>query len=372
MSMRSLARPVVLLLVCTFFFAISRVSFAQVSDAGEVENSGQKLGQWVRALQADLIAEKFDALDTEADQLRAEKTRIPGGEWQLRVFYVALDAPQQTDQDSLEHIAHLEHWMSQRPASVTARIALATSLTRWAWVARGNGMANTVTPEGWRLFGERMKEAQVILEGSAKMPNMCPQWYSAMLTVGNAQGWDAKRMRKILDDGIKFEPGYYYLYLQYANYLLPKWYGHPGDSASFARTSADAVGGNQGDTLYFQIAVGLIKRGDGDFPVHDMDWQRIQRGYQGLISQYGAARRPENELAFIAWKFQDVAIARQQFSLIGDNWSRGVWRDRNYFDRARDWSKSPTAAPLPGQTDGTSRQQDQSEPAAVSLPIQPS
>ena len=50
----------------------------------------------------------------------------------------------------------------------------------------------------------------------------------------------------------------------------------------------------------------------------------------------------------MAWKFQDAAVARQQFTLIGENWGRAVWRDRNYFDRARDWAKAPTVAPLPG------------------------
>jgi hypothetical protein len=79
-----------------------------------------------------------------------------------------------------------------------------------------------------------------------------------------------------------------------------------------------------------------------------MDWPRIQRGYQAHASRYGATRRTENELAFMAWKFQDAAVARQQFTLIGENWGRAVWRDRNYFDRARDWAKAPTAASLPG------------------------
>jgi hypothetical protein len=199
-----------------------------------------------------------------------------------------------------------------------------------------------------------MKEAQVILEGSAKMPTMCPQWYSAMLMVGNAQGWDAKRMHQILEDGTKLEPGYNYLYEQYANYLLPKWHGHPGDSSSFAASSADAVGGDAGDILYFQIATNLIKRGDVDFPIHEMDWQRIQRGYQALTSQYGVARRPENQMAFMAWKFQDAAVARRQFAVIGDKWGPAVWGNRDYFDRARDWAQTPTPGLLPGQGSGPS------------------
>lgn len=296
--------------------------------------------QWKRSIESDLIDEKFDDLDRMADQYRREKSRLPGGDWRLRIFYSALDAPQQTDKDTRDHLAHLEHWMRLRPESITARIAFATSLTRWAWVARGTGYAKNVSPEGWRLFDERIKQAHTVLEGAANMSMMCPQWYSEMMTVGLAQSWDASRMNDVFDRGVQFEPGYFYLYRQYANYLLPKWEGHPGDAAAFAKSSADHLGGDVGDLLYFQIATVLIKRGDSDFPVRQMDWERIQRGYQALSTQYGASHRTMNELAFMAYRFHDATVARQQFTLIGDKWSRGVWRDRRFFDRARDWSRA--------------------------------
>ena len=361
MQIRSLARATLLLLAPALLIVVPVGDlYAAAQQASGVEAPGQNFDQWKRDLQADLVAEKFDDLDQTADRLRMGKTRLSGGEWELRTFYTTLDAPQQTEQGSEEHIAHLEHWMSQRPNSITARVALATALVRWAWVARGHGMGNTVTPEGWRLFVARIAQAKVILEGSAKMPNMCPQWYSAMMAVGNAEGWSTARMHQLLEDGLNFEPGYYELYLQYANYLLPKWYGHPGDAASFAASSADAVGGSGGDVLYFQIATNLIKRGDDDFPIHQMDWARLQRGYTALSVQYGGSHFRENQLAFMAWKYEDAVVARQQFTLLGDHWSRDVWRDRNYFDRARDWSLAPTGGPLPGQA---------SRPVNVSNPL---
>ena len=306
--------------------------------SGDDDEIASSMEQWTHSIGLALIQEKFVDLDRMADQYRREKTRLPGGEWRLRVFYLALDAPRQTDEDTRDHIAHLEHWVQQRPDSITARVALATSLHRWAWVARGHSYADKVTPEGWKLFNERMKEAQSTLEAAAGMSGMCPQWFSEMMAVGLAQSWDAARMKEVFDRGIQFEPGYHYLYLQYANYLLPKWDGHPGDASAFAKTSADGAGGSAGDLLYFQIATILIKRGDGSFPVKEMDWDRIQRGYQALSAQYGTSRRTMNQLAFMAYRFKDATVARQQFEAIGDRWSRGVWGDRELFDRARDWA----------------------------------
>jgi hypothetical protein len=267
--------PVLLVLL----LAASSAARAQAADSTadeSADDAGLHEHQWIRSIQSDLVSDKFDDLDNMANRYRREKSRLPGGEWRLRLFYSALDAPHQSDQDTRDHLAHLEHWTRQRPDSITARVAFATSLTRWAWVARGNGYAKTVTPEGWRLFDERIKKAQAVLEDSANMSVMCPQWFSEMMAAGLAESWDASRMKDIFDRGVQFEPGYFYLYRQYANYLLPKWDGHPGDAAAFAKSSADHLGGDSGDLLYFQIATILIKRGDGHFPV-----QWIGTAYSG-------------------------------------------------------------------------------------------
>jgi hypothetical protein len=335
-----------LLLISVFLLAALFTASAQSADprpeSADDEKSEASVEQWSHSIETSLIAEKFADLDRMADEYRREKSRLPGGAWKLRLFYDALDAPHQTDQDTLDHLAHLQHWAEQRADSITARIALATSLHRWAWVARGHSFADKVTPQGWRLFNERMKQSQTTLEAAANMTPMCPQWFSEMMAVGLAQSWNAARMKEIFDRGIQFEPGYYYLYLQYANYLLPKWFGHSGDASAFAKSSADAVAGSAGDLLYFQIATVLIARGDDSFPVHELDWDRIQHGYQALSAQYGTSRRSTNHLAFMAYRFKDAAVARHQFEAIGDRWSRPIWGTREHFDRARDWARSPS------------------------------
>ncbi|MGO8756521.1 MAG: DUF4034 domain-containing protein [Terracidiphilus sp.] len=290
-------------------------------------------------VEADLVEEKFDDLDQMASQFRSDKSRFPGGSWKLTTFYEALDKPMLTDKDTLDHLAHLKRWVAQRPESITARVALAASLHRWAWVARGNGMANTVTSEGWRLFDERIQESLDVLNAAANLHERCPQWYSEMMIVGLAQSWDEARMRKVFEQGIQFEPEYFRLYKQMANYLLPKWDGKPGDAVAFATTAADRVGGDQGDEIYFHIAVEVIGKNGRNFGAKEMDWPRIQRGYQALTAQYGTTGWLENKMAYFAYEFRDATVARRQFERIGDHWNRGVWRDRERFDKARDWAQ---------------------------------
>jgi len=307
---------------------------------GSVENSRLDMRQLRRTIQSDLKEEKFDELDRIADQFRREKTRLRGGGWVLRAFYSDLDVDPQTDQQTIDHLAHLEHWMTQRPDSITARVALAQSLRSWAWVARGRGYADKVTDEGWRLYNERLAKADAVLESPMKTSVRCPEWYYGMLAVGFGQGWAAGRMKKILEQGLQLEPEYYFLYRQYFTYLLPKWYGKKGDASAFAKSSADKVGGDAGDLLYYQIATSLIARNNSDFDVLEMDWSRIQRGYKVLLTKYGGSSGTKNQLAYFACRFKDAQVARQQFALIGEEWSREVWGDRKRFDQASDWAKA--------------------------------
>jgi hypothetical protein len=317
------------------FFVSSFASAQGVVNTQSAEHEGMGPNH----VRASLVAERFDELDQTADLYRREKTRMKGGGWSLREFYAALDSPQLSDKDTIDHLAHLERWMAVRPQSITARVAMATSLTRWAWVARGNGFAETVTPEGARLFNERIGKAQAILESAAALPTMCPQWYLEMMTVGLAQEWEQSRIQQVFERGVQFEPDYFYLYNSYANYLLPKWDGKPGQAAKFASDSADRIGGDAGDLLYYRIAAVLIRPGQGNASVADVDWSRVQRGYKALCAQYGATKYNINELALLAYLFKDASVAREQFALIGDDWSGTVWKNRKHFDRARDWSQ---------------------------------
>ena len=315
--------------------------------AQESEDISAHEGQMIRTVRAYLVEEKFDEIDRLADQYRRTKERWSGGNWKLHTLYEALDAPHQTDKDTVDHLEHLRHWMTARPESITPRIALATSLHRWAWVARGNGTADKVTAEGWQLFDQRIKEAQAVLMGSRDMKVMCPQWYSEEMTVGLALGWPPRQMEELFDRAVQFEPDWQFYYKARANYLLPKWYGQQDDATKFAKQAADRLGGDAGDRMYFEMATVIIKRGNGNIEplMKKMDWDRIQRGYQELVRQFGPDHTQKNRLAFMAYQFKDQSTASQLFASIGNEWTPSVWKNRNFFEKARDWSTGRTSWP---------------------------
>lgn len=186
-----------------------------------------------------LLRENFAELDKMADAVRSSKARFPGGGWKLSRFYEAVNnrdaGGYEADADWQSHLALLQRWTAARPQSITARLALADAYLRYAWAARGEGYANTVTDQGWRLFQERTKQAAKVLADAATLPSKCPQLYELAQEVALASGADKSQQRAIFEKAIEFEPLYFAYYQRYATALLPKWGGRAGRNGSVCR-----------------------------------------------------------------------------------------------------------------------------------------
>jgi hypothetical protein len=302
------------------------------------------------AVAALLKQENFKELDCLADAARSGKTKFPGGMWILHNLYAGLDQPTRqhaTEVDWRNHLARLERWVAARPNSITARVALAQSYAGYGWVARGEESSDTVSDSGWKLFRARHAKAKAILDQAARLRNKCPEWYVAMQQVALALGWEPEQAADLLRQAIAFEPGYYYYYRMQANYLLPKWFGQKGDTEQFAAESADRIGGDAGDILYFQIASELVCTCD-DPQFRHMSWPRVQKGYAALEKQSGHSFLNLNLLALMAVKAEDAEVADSTFKQIGDNWYENTWRKESYFDRSKKWASelAPSAARL--------------------------
>lgn len=100
--------------------------------------------------------ENFTVLDSVAAAERAGKTRFPGGGWKLYAFYSAVEStevkPPATEAEWADTLDRLKRWAAQRPDSVTAQVALGYGYLNYAWQARGQGDAASVTAEGGRLM----------------------------------------------------------------------------------------------------------------------------------------------------------------------------------------------------------------------------
>jgi hypothetical protein len=303
---------------------------AQAPSTDDLEDSAAT--RHLKSNIADLFKRgDYAEIDRIADGIRQDKTRLVGGGWLITRVYQALEATKDTTPE--EHIAQLNAWIAARPQSITPRVALARAYIRDAWAVRGSDDADS-----GKVFAERIELAKKTLEDSANLTPMCPDWFFQMQTVAMAQGWDKRRAGTLFEQAIRFEPDYLYYYQGYARYLLPKWDGKNGDDVAFSKQIADAVGGSKGDFIYYQIGIVVLGICNCTVQENPLDWARLERGYRVQGEMFKNTNYDTNQLALLAWRFHDRAVAKQAFAAIGDRWSKNVWKNRSHFNKARAWA----------------------------------
>jgi hypothetical protein len=311
----------------------------------DTKDDVRAIDKYGAALTKLLVQEKFDELECIADSDRSTRARFSGGLWKLHNFYVSIQEPRghATAEDWTNHLQRMNRWVTAKPASITARVALASAYIRYAWAARGEDFADKVTESGQRLFDQRTEKARQILEQASSLQARCPEWYLAMQFVAQGQGWDRAKAESLFNQASAFEPKYQYYYRAYANFLSPSWYGGDGDPEKFLQQAADRIGGGQGDILYFQVASYMVQGVPG-INVERLSWPRIQKGFAETEKQYGASLTNLNWLAYVAEHMSDAMVADETFARIGDNWSEDVWGTKDRFDSSK--TGAANAAPM--------------------------
>jgi hypothetical protein len=297
--------------------------------------------------------QNYEQLEKEAEEAQTTKARFPGGVWKLYVFYEALDAAgrsnKATENDWMYYQFLTQEWMKQRPDSLTARIARAEAYLNYGGHARGDGYADTVTDDGWKLFHSRVEAARIELNRAAKLKEKSPYWYEAMQHVAKAQGWSKSDAKELFEQAISFEPTYYHYYREYAGFLLPKWYGEDGEAEAFAEETAKRVQGREGLFLYFEVvSVITCPCGGEDAAEHlkRLSWPRIKQGYEALAQLYGTSKLKRNRYASMAFSANDFATARQMFTEIGEDWEPAVWWNKTNFGKTKELVAKRAGLPL--------------------------
>jgi hypothetical protein len=287
---------------------------------------------------------EFAMLEMTAGVARTEQPKFAGGVWMLYEFYdglgrpIAIAAP--ADWDS--QIAAVKKWIAAYPESATPRIVLAKVCIERGWQARGSGYANSVNDSGWGTFFENIATAKSILLEAAKLKEKCPYWYEAMQAVALAEGWDKAQARELFDQASAFEPAYYHYYREYANFLLPKWYGEDGETQAFADEVLKRVSEPDAFIIYYEIAGLMACQCDKDRDSLDgISWPKVKVGYAALVRRNGTSSLKVNRFAYMTFVANDKPAAHDPFAEIGDSWNHQVWRNQLNFETARAWALNP-------------------------------
>lgn len=206
---------------------------------------------------------------------------------------------------------------------------------RYAWDARGTGYAGSVTPEGWRLFRERLQKAENVLLQSKPYASSIPLWYNQMLQVKFLLDRPATEQIAIFDEGRKRYPAFYPIYFVVANFMAPKWGGDWKVLDGLVNSSVKAVGKEQGEELYVRLYWRIADdMGPGDELFRDTraSWPRMKRGFEHLMARYPKSVWNLNNFAHFACMAGDRKTYRKLRKSIGKHVMDDAWQAQPSLD----------------------------------------
>lgn len=284
-----------------------------------------------------LAAHNFTELDRIAAELRSSKVQCANGVWHLRSFYdgFAMLPDYLPESAWTDRIAIFQAWIKERPSSITARVGLASVWCEWAWRARGGNYAPRVPAKGWQLFRDRLTEAAKVLADARNLNDKCAGWWDVAQRVALGEGWDRTKYDQLFEDAVRFDRLYTGFYTNKNNYLLPRWFGKPGECAAFAEAAANRLGGEEGDILYARLV----------WRLHSMDvfpngsivqqagasWPRVRKGLESILNRQPRSIAAASELCYLCGQQGERDRMKQLFMQMGPFVDTTVYGDNRRF-----------------------------------------
>ncbi len=294
----------------------------------------KELIQWLRTKQ-------FDELDRVAAQCTLRKPNLLTG-YALHKMIEDIHTPMSMEtgvEDWAEHIERIESWVKHSPKTVCPRIALGRAYVSWGWSARGTAFSDKVAKEGWGLLAQRLNKADAILKDAEKISAERPELYSVWLSAAYGLELPQKKIDEIFEKGRTAGRDFVNLYFVKSQFLLPRWYGNPGDWEKFAKQSADERGGSEGDLLYMLIARRQAwTEGDDLFKNTKISYARMKKGFEVKLDSAPDEIVELNSYCYFACIAGDKATARSLFQRIGPKWRQAQWKNEGVFQKWKNWA----------------------------------
>jgi hypothetical protein len=295
-------------------------------------------------VEVHLASHNFDWLDQTAQELRNPDVRLIGGNSQLFQFYGAVAsyedgiAPGNTREMPFDTKRQmLEQWLSAKPQSLAAHIALAQLWVFYGWNGRGEAYTDKVTAEQWRLLASGMEKASSYCKGVDGRSD--PHMYYLRMEISKGTSSPRRVRDELYVSAIKAYPTYFHFYRQRANDLQEKWAGQKGELQAYVASLVRSPGGESGLVAYSYAAYNLMLNIDRSslYDSTGLTWPLVRSAYATRQQRYGLRSRDWNALCNFAVAAQDRSAAKEALVKIGQDWDPAIWKERKYFDSAVAW-----------------------------------
>ena len=282
------------------------------------------------------VKEQFDDLERLIADWNNPENRAANGKWKLASYPDALAMRFSSGTWEADYQI-ITHWRQTYPQSAAAAIAEATYWENYAWNARGSGFADSVSQEGWKLFGERIHKSEAVLLNSESYASGNPEWYARYLSLAKALDWPKASLLRLSDEALQKQRTYYPTYYAVIRALTPSWGGDWVSVDSFIKDSAAKAKDKEGAALYARLYMSASGCGtcNQKFNLfHDTlaSWPEMKKGFDDLLRQYPHSAWNLNKYASFACQAGDKATFQAVRFRMGKNVIPDAWRSNYSLD----------------------------------------
>jgi hypothetical protein len=200
-------------------------------------------------------------------------------------------------------------------------------LIKYAWDARGSGWANSVTPDGQKLFQERLGDARTTLTKAWEADPSDPSPAASLITVEMGDGGSRKEMEKWFDRARRADPADSEAYAAKIEFIQPKWHGEPEDLLRFAqeclrRGKPDSAELFFGVYAYDEFGQMLGNQRDAQgrtFYEHPEFWKAVQAVYEPYLKAHPTSLGHRAEYVKFAFRAGKFDIAAREWEVLGND-----------------------------------------------------
>jgi hypothetical protein len=222
-------------------------------------------------------------------------------------------------------------------------VALAQTFVNLAWKARGGGYAFTVRDTGWAGFGSALKRARDVLDTAGTKHPLGIEWYLVAHRVALGQGWTSDESQKLFEGAIARDSTCAYAYWQRADFLLPRWYGEPGEWEAWLEQAVRPLPPDEANRVYALVCVEMSHFHRNLYEEAKLSWPRIHRGLVLSLRRHPESQALFQEFAFNATIAGDVHTAHEMLRITGPRFDKEVWRSRRSFSDLYVWVQAEDA-----------------------------
>ena len=149
----------------------------------------------------------------------------------------------------------------------------------------------------------------------------------------------ALNFEKLFQEAKAFEPQFWGFDVSKATYLLPRWYGQPGEW-EYALTLDLNRSNGLGLETYARVVNALSGYYENIFRESHASWSQTRDGFELIRQRYPDSLAILSEYCRLACSAEDRLSARKLFDELGGRMLKSTWRDQNNFRRRRNWAYS--------------------------------